>query len=448
MNPQGPPGPDSSLVGKILSLRKLQQDRLHFFTWLSKEYGDVVSVEFLGKRSVFVYHPDYIDQILVSNQRNYARNKGIKIKRRVLGNGLLSSEGAYHMQQRRCIQPAFHSGCVADMVEEIVKLTTHHIEHWKSGKHYDVFQEMTALNRRILLKVLFGADSNTDAARLAQAFSYLSDYYNRLLTSPSQLLLDSLPPIFHREREKQIGVLEEEVEWLITNNNENPWDRTAFFSMLMNTVHESIELPYQTMESVRDEVMTMMVAGETIATALTWSVYLVLRNQQIFEKFSEELEIVLRGRQICSKDLKSLQYTRMIVAEALRLYPPVYAQRRIAINDDRFGDYYVPANSTVFFSQWVMHRDERFWNRPDSVVPERFAPGEFDEAKYRFVYIPFGRGIHQCIGEHLAWTIVISILVTIFQHFSADLDSPHDVEVDPAILLRPASPILATVFRN
>jgi cytochrome P450 len=190
-------------------------------------------------------------------------------------------------------------------------------------------------------------------------------------------------------------------------------------------------------QQLRDEVMTIFLAGyETTANALTWTWYLLSQNPDAERSMHEELQAVLGGREATIDDVPKLRYTRMVAAESMRLYPPAWAMGRRALRDFRLGEYFLPAKTSVFMSQYVMQRNPSFVPDPLRFDPERFTP-EQESRRPRFAYFPFGGGARQCIGESFAWMELVLVLATIAQKWKLQLGEGHPVEPQPLITLRP-----------
>jgi cytochrome P450 len=198
-------------------------------------------------------------------------------------------------------------------------------------------------------------------------------------------------------------------------------------------------------QQLRDEVMTIFLAGyETTANALTWTWYLLSQNPEAELRMHEEIAAVLGGRDATIEDVPKLRYTRIVAAESMRLYPPAWAMGRRAVRDFPLGDYFLPAKTSVFMSQYVMHRNPKYFPDPLRFDPERFSP-EQESQRPRFAYFPFGGGARQCIGESFAWMELVLVLATIAQKWRLRLVPGHPVEPQPLITLRPRYGMKMTV---
>ena len=190
-------------------------------------------------------------------------------------------------------------------------------------------------------------------------------------------------------------------------------------------------------KSLRDQVITIFLAGyETVANALSWTWYLLSQNPEAEARLHEEIDRVLQGRLPAYEDIPRLRYVEMVLAESLRLYPPAWAMGRQALSDFQLGDFFLPAKTTVLMSQFITHRDPRFFPDPLRFDPERFTP-EAKARRTKFAYFPFGAGFRQCIGESFAWLEGVLVLATLAQRWKLRLVAGHKVEPEPLITLRP-----------
>lgn len=214
-------------------------------------------------------------------------------------------------------------------------------------------------------------------------------------------------------------------------------DKGDLLSMLLLARDED-DSGVMTDQQIRDESLTLFLAGhETTANALTWTWMLLSQNPQKAAKLHDELERVLSGRPPVHDDIPDLTYAEHVVAESMRLYPPAWTVGRLATEEHEFGGYRVPKGALILASQWVMHRDKRFWNDAETFMPERWEVQSTKEASQKFVYFPFGGGVRRCIGEGFAWTEAILLLATIAQRWRLDLVPGQKIGLNPMITLRP-----------
>jgi len=398
---------------------------------MAREYGDVVAFKLGRQDVVLLNHPDYVKDVLVTRHKQFIKGAPLQRAKRLLGEGLLTSEGDYHLQQRRLAQPAFHRARIAAFAQAISEHAARTGSRWRDGATVDMADEMMRLTLGVVSKTLFDADLEAEADELAQAFAEALEYYNLVMWTPEAT------ERFARVRH-QLDTL---VYRLVDERQQSGWDRGDLLSMLLAGDN-------MTNEQLRDELMTIFVAGhETVANALTWTWYLLSQHPEAEAQMHGELRAVLGGRQPDYNDLGRLTYTRQVFSESMRLYPPGWVIGRTALSDYEVGGYIVPAGTVVLVSQYVMHRDPRYY--PD---PERFDPGRWTEeavsSRPKYAYFPFGGGIRQCIGESMAWMEGVLVMATLAQDWRSRLLDGHPVETRPLVTLRPRHGMKMTLKRR
>jgi cytochrome P450 len=295
---------------------------------------------------------------------------------------------------------------------------------------------MTRLTFQIVGRSLFGVDLSDDTGRVSRSFTYANQYIAELTSRPFSPLLIRLPSPGNRRLRAAIKELDEVVYKIIDERRRRGQETGDLLSMLMSARDEDTGEAMDDAQ-VRDEVMTLMLAGhETTANALTWTWYLLSQNPAAEVKLHEELRRVLAGRSPTFEDLPGLKYTRMVIEEALRLYPPAYVISRLTGSADRVGYYHLPAGSSLLLSPYLTHRHPDFWPDPEKFDPERFNPDQPSD-RPRYAYLPFGGGPRQCIGNTFAMTEAQLVLATMAQRVRLSLVHGHPVEFEPLITLRP-----------
>jgi cytochrome P450 len=415
-------------------LREYAQDPLGFLSGSAQEHGDVVRLRFMGQTFYLLSHPDLIEYVLVENNRNFTKTRILRRNRRLLGEGLLTSEGGFWRRQRRLAQPAFHRKRVAAYGEVMVAFTERSLDGWRDGETIDLHEEMMRLTLEIVAKCLFDADVGSEAKDVGSAMKVaLEDFSSQrsLIRIPK-----SIPTPHNLRFERAARRLEGIVRTIIEERRKSgDEDRGDLLSMLMLAEGESGER--MTDKQLRDEVMTLFLAGhETTANALTWTLWLLSLNAAAEVGLVEELGRVLGGRAPTVADLSNLPYVERVIKESMRLYPPAWVMGREAIGECEVGGYRMPAGTTALISQWVVHRDPRYHHDPQRFDPDRWT-AEYEEALPRFAYFPFGGGPRQCIGAGFAMTEARLILATVAQRFTMELAPGQRVEPYPSITLRP-----------
>lgn len=402
----------------------------------ANKYGDIVFFKVGNERIYLFNHPDLIRDVLVTNQKNFMKSRALVRAKRVLGEGLLTSEGEFHLRQRRLVQPAFHRDRIAAYGRSMVEYADRTRSRWTDTQSLDVHDEMMKLTLAIVAKTLFSADVEKEAAEIGEALTTAFGAFN-IGILPFSELLEKLPLPYIKRFEAARARLDTTIYRIIDERRATGEDRGDLLSMLLLAQDTEGDGGGMTDTQVRDEAMTIFLAGhETTANALSWTWYLLSQHPDVEARFHRELD-ELGDHLPRPDDLANLPYTRMIFAESMRLYPPAWAVGRRAINDFEAGGYRIPARSMVLMSQYITHRDPRFHPEPEKFDPERWLP-EIAVARPKFSYFPFGGGTRICIGEQFAWTEGILILATIAQKWKLRYLGSAPPEVEPRITLRPA----------
>ena len=430
-----PPGPD---LGLLEIARLVRSRRLTEFVERAAERGPTVSRFRVGGDHLYlVGTPELVRELFGPLGRVTAKGRGLEQSRRLLGQGLLTSEGDLHRQQRRLIQPAFHSGRVqayaASMRQEAAALPER--AGWADGAVRDVAADMAALTLRIVGRTLFAADLAGDSDRVYAALSELLTRFQRVMV-PGGVLLNRLPLPSTRRLTAAIAELDGVVMRMVAQHRSRGGDDDSVLGWLL-AARDSGGQPMPDRQ-VRDEVLTLMLAGhETTANALSWSWLLLDRNPAAADRLHAELAAAP-----ADAGIGELPWTRAVVAESMRLYPPAWAIGRRTLAEVTLAGWTVPAGSLVAASQWVLHRDARWWPEPLEFRPERWiGPDGFDESapgQPRGAYFPFGMGRRVCIGESFAWTEAVLVLAALARDWAPALVPGHPVAVRSAVTLRPA----------
>jgi cytochrome P450 len=429
-----PPGPRRKpVVGQLLDFRR---DPLGFLFESAREYGDVVYFKFGPKDIFLINHPDYIRDVLVTHNRNFVKSRGLEMAKKFLGEGLLTSEGEFHRRQRRLAQPAFHHRRINAYAEAMADYAARTRDRWRAGETLDISQEMMRLTLAIVGKTLFDADVESEAKEIGQALTDIMQLFDRI-TSPFPWLLEKLPLPSNFRFVKAKKRLDETIYRIINERRASGEDRGDLLSMLLLAQDEEGDGGSMTDLQLRDEAMTIFLAGhETTANALTWAWYLISQHPEVEAKLHAEIDSALGGKLPAAEDMAKLRYTEMVLAEAMRLYPPAWTVGRRALEDYRLGEYVFPAGSIILMSQYVMHRDARYYPDPLKFDPERWAAQARAE-RPKFSYFPFGGGPRVCIGEQFAWMEGVLLIATIAQQWRMSLAEGQRVEPKPMITLRP-----------
>jgi cytochrome P450 len=434
-----PPGPRGlPLLGMAL---QVLHDPLGTLQRISREYGDIVRIPIVSDSRIFLNHPNYIEQVTVIQQSKFHKSKLTKdVTERLLGEGLLISEGDFWRRQRRLAQPAFQRNRINEYAATMVESAEAHSQKWLDSEERDIAHEMMALTLDIAVRTLFGTTLPAEARQVGRSLEFLMRYSLRRTRSPFKLP-EKWPTPANRRAEREIQFLDSLVYRIIDERKRlgDASEHNDLLSLLMAAMDE--DGSQMTPKQLRDEIMTLFTAGhETTALTLSWAWYLLSKNPSAETRLYEELRVVLAGRPPSMADLGQLPYLRGVVNEVLRLYPPAYVLARTSIAPCTIGGYELPIGSTIVFSQWVTHRDARFFNDPNAFIPERWLDGLEDRLPAG-AYFPFGDGPRRCIGQNFALMEVVLVLATIAQKFQFRLASGQKIVPDPLVTLRPRNGI-------
>lgn len=443
--PFNPPGPNGwPAVGNLIEFRR---DKLAFFTRCAREFGDVVRFRIGPRPVVLLSDPAMIEQVLAIQQKNFVKHFVLGLLRPVLGDGLLTNEGDEWLRERRLIQPAFQRLRIEDYTGVIVAEAKQLADSWHAGETIDLHAEMMHVTLAITAKALLGADvTSGDFRTVSRAMELLMhDFVYRfegILKFPLWL-----PTVWNWRIKRQIRRLDRVIYGIIERRRRESGNEDDLLARLMRATDAGNEKPgargTMTDRQLRDELMTLFLAGhETTANAMAWTFYLLAQHPEVEARLQSELQSVLGGRLPTAADVPQLPYTEQVVTESMRVYPPVYAIGRRSLADCEIGGCDVPGGTTFLMSQWVLHRDKRYFKEPDQFRPERWADGLAKRIP-KFAYFPFGGGPRVCVGNSFAMLEAVLILATIVPRFRFELAPGEQVEPWAAVTLRPKHGIRA-----
>lgn len=402
--------------------------------------GRVSRVRFFTKRVFFVTEPELIHQVLVQGAAKFRKSPAYAVLEPTLGQGLLTSDGAFWRRQRRLAQPAFHHARVANYADIMVRYAQVCAAAWRPGETLAINAEMMALTLRVVAKALFDADITAQAGRVKMALETLLQVATETITTPIPLPA-WLPTARNRRSKRATKALDEIVYEIIDTRRRSGEDTGDLLSMLLEARDD--EGRGMSDKAVRDEAVTLILAGhETTANALTWAFYLLAQHPEAEAALREELQAVLGGRAPTFADLSKLRYTDLVVKETMRLFPPAPEIGRLALDDMVLGDTEVAKGSIVVVPIHVVHRDPRWFHDPGAFRPERFAD---PSALPKFAYLPFGGGPRICIGNAFAQMEATLLLATLLQGRRLRLEPHQTVTPEATLTLRPKRDLLMRV---
>jgi cytochrome P450 len=417
-----PPGFQRNLL-RFAFRRFRPANPILLFQHLAEEYGDIAHYKIGWNDIVFLNHPDYFREVLVVQNENFIKERTVQRTKMLLGAGMITSEGAQHRSQRQVAQPAFHRQRIPEYANSMVREAVRMRDRWCDGEQRDIAVDMMQLTLNVVAQTLFDTDLRDEVDELASALNRIMGLYNFIVMLPAaEWLVHMRPPglaAFVRARKRIDAV----VYRMIAAHRQRDFHGSSLLDLMLAASPDKTAAAEQ---SLRDQVITIFLAGyETVANALSWTWYLLSQNPECERRFHNEID-----------HDPHLRYVEMVLAESMRLYPPAWAMGRYARADFRLGDFLLPAKTTVLMSQFVAHRDARFFPDPLRFDPERFAP-EAKSRRTKLTYFPFGVGARQCIGESFAWMEGVLLLATMAQKWKLTLIPGHRVEPEPLITLRP-----------
>jgi cytochrome P450 len=427
----------------------LLSDPLEQLTRWANAPGDIICFREWGETFYLVKTPQLVHEVLVSKGRHFKKGRSLERLRKIVGNGLLTSEGDFYLRQRRLIQPLFHARTIRDCVETMVAETVSLMTDWHDGETRDISHDMMRLTLNIVSQTILGSDDDPEALRIRQTMDTMMRSFP-ILMLPFANLLEHLPlPAIKRLR-KVRAELDEIVYGLIAERRTRPKERRDLLTMLLNAQDPEGE-PGDRMsdEQVRDEVLIMIIAGhETTATAFSWIWFLLAQHPEIESKLHAEIDQVLSGARLpTAEDFSALSYTRQVVNEAMRIRPPVWTIARRATSACEIGGYQVPPDTIMLMSQWLLHRDPKLFEDPLEFRPERWKEG-FEGSLPKTSYFPFGGGLRRCIGENFALMELVLSLATIAQRWRFRVNDPAKVVPQPLFTLRLKNGLPVTLQRR
>jgi cytochrome P450 len=400
--------------------------------------GEISSFRMGPQQSFFINNPEMVRDLMIVNAHKFVKGRALQRAKSLLGEGLLTSEGEFHLRQRRMIQPAFHRQRIAEYAKAMVEFGEKMSGEWTDGIERDIDREMMRLTLNIVGKTLFSANVESESDIIGGAMTTIVSMFNLLLL-PFSEILEKLPLPHSIRFKKAKKTLDEVIYKIIDERRKSGEDKGDLLSMLLLAQDEEGDGKGMTDKQIRDECLTLFLAGhETTANALTWTWYLLSQNPEKEAKFHAELdEVFADGRAPVMEDYARLPYTESVLAESMRLFPPAWAIGRLSTEEHEFGGYHIPKKSLVLISPFVAHQDARYWENAGEFIPERWQTQSIKEASQKYIYFPFGGGTRRCIGEQFAWTEGVLLLATLGKRWKLRLNPKQKIGLQAMITLRP-----------
>jgi cytochrome P450 len=415
----------------------MARDRLEVMTEVVARYGDAVRLP-LGPKTLHLFnHPDHAKHVLADNAANYHKGIGLIHARRVMGDGLLTSEGELWRAQRKTIQPVFQVKRIAKQftaIAEEAELLVKRLRAYQGAEPVDMREEMTGLTLGVLGRTLLDADLGAFDS-IGHSFEAVQDQAMfEMMTLGTVPIWSPLPKQIRFRRARR--ELQDIVDRLAADRAAHPTPESddVISRLIESTAGETD--PQVARSRLRDELVTLLLAGhETTASTLSWAFYLVDKHPEVWERLHAEAVEVLNGDALGYEDLHRLQYTSMVLEEVMRLFPPVWILPRLAQQKDEIGGFHVPAKADVLICPYLLHRHPGFWADPDRFDPERFAPGN-TAGRNRYAYIPFGAGPRFCVGNNLGMLEATLVLATVARDLRLRKVPGYQVVGEPMLTLR------------
>lgn len=447
--PALPPGPRGYPVVGVLP--QVLKNPLETLTSAARRYGGVVNLGSYrpGRRVILISRPEPLKYVLQERYRAYGRVSSRFSH--LLGRSMVTLSGESWLERRRLVQPVFHAKYLAGFASLITDKTSSLIEQWwpaaARGAEIDITVEMLKLARDIIVRILFGLDLSIAGSEevelqksLATSLSYVT-----FLSSVNPIPLWAPTPR-NRAFRQAIRTFDRIVYRIIDERRRNPEGERDLMTLLLNARDQETG-EGMTDRQLRDESLAMFIAGhETTAYALAWTWYLLSQHPEVERRLHAEVDDALGGRLPTVEDLPRLAYTRSVMMESMRLYPPGWLDSRSLITDeeDEIDGYVISRKSLVFYSPFVTHRLPDLWENPDAFDPERFTPDRIAKLP-QFTYIPFGAGPRQCIGKHLAEMETCLTIALVAQRYCLRLAPGTRIDLEPLLTLRPRNGLPMTL---
>ncbi len=402
------------------------------------EYGDFCRIKPVTRsnNTILINNPDAVKAILVKNHENYKKGPGFERVKMLLGNGIIVSDGAFWRRQRRMIQPAFSRKCIDGISIKMQKANQDWLARWqeKADKNelLDVSSDTSELSLEIILRCLF------------------SDDMDKLIEQEGQNPFEILTYDLARDIQfvMKFRALKSLVQQLINERRESSMCYDDFLEAFMEAVDKETNEGMIDKEII-DEVMTMIIAGhETGATTLNWAWYLLSQNPVEEKKLHDEVDNNIAGDIPTFAEVGNIPFSRQVIEEALRLYPPVWLYSRTAVADDTVCGYDIAAGTNIFFAPYYLHRHSGYWDDPEAFMPDRFLPDAVKK-RHKFAFIPFSAGPRRCIGDYFSIVEMQIHLGTMAQKFKLEyVADEKGVELDPQVNLRSKNSIMMKLIKR
>lgn len=426
-----PPGPKVNVLRFALAFKR---DAIRLIDGIFRAHGDLAYLRMPGRHVYLVNDAEVVKDVLVTNNHKFIKGRALQLFKRLLGNGLLVSEGDFHRRQQKLMMPSFRKQQVEQYAEIMLSLADRTSGLWQDGKTVDMHHEMMRLTLQVAVRALFNSDIDDDVRDIGAALTVGMEMFERT-AMPMAEKMEHWPLPSNRRFAQSKASIHAIIQRIIDEHRQRGEDTGDLISAMLRAQDE--DGAHMTDAQLKDEVTTLFVAGhETTAVALFHTWYVLTQYPAVERKLHDELDAVLGGRPPTLADYERLPYTRRVFQEVLRLYPSVWALSREAIADYQIGPYHVPKGSSIAFFPYMLHRNPRYYDQPEVFDPDRWLP-EADAGRPRYAYIPFGGGVRSCIGESFAWLEGVLTLALLAQRWWARLEPGQQLDTVSLLTLRP-----------
>jgi cytochrome P450 len=428
------------------SLPDLQKNPLHVMARATLDYAPAVRLPLPIVESLVVSDPALVEHILVTHSRNYVKQtRGYDMLRKVLGNGLVTSEGEFWKRQRRIAQPAFHRERLVGFGDTMTRAATELVDGWTPGVPFDAAEAFMRVTLRLVGETLLSSDVTSEASAVGRAITVALEHLIHRTLHPFGLP-EWVPTPRNVRFHRALKALDDVVLGLIAERRRGGGPTGDLLAMLMEAKDPETGEGMSDAQ-LRDEVMTIFLAGhETTANALAWTVVLLGRAPEVERRVVDELQAVLGGRAPTMADVPKLPYLGMVLKESMRLYPPVWTLARRVVEAETVRGVTFEKDALVFLCTYALHRHPGFWSDPEAFDPSRWAPGAPPPPKG--AYLPFSTGQRKCIGDTFATVEATLILATVLSRVHLALVPGQTFEPEPVITLRPKGGVQVVATRR
>ncbi|TKX80405.1 cytochrome P450 [Halorubrum sp. SD626R] len=453
-----PPGPIGDPV--FGNGRQYADDPFSFMRACADSYGDVVRFDLGPRETYLLTNPADVERVLVADADRYRKPQfGDDAMDTLLGNGLLMSEGETWQRQRKLANPSFHNRRIGALAGTMVDHTRSQLADWEGGDVVDVQLEVARLTVKIIVSAMFGADITDEEVKTVQ--EKLEPLGARFEPDPRRFLIPNwVPTRENREFDAAVDTLESVIDGIVDRRRGTERDPAAdpagpegvavrgpagdadgdLPMDLLSVLLRARDRGEQTDENLRDELVTMLLAGhDTTALTLTYTFYLLSNHPEARERVAEEAATATEGGAPTAADARDMEFTERVLNEAMRLYPPVYTLFREPKLDVKIGGYRIPEGSALMLSQWVVHRSPRWYDDPEAFDPSRWTP-ERRSGRPRFAFFPFGGGPRHCIGKAFSLLEAKLILAEVCSRYDLGYEGP-DLSLRGSLTMHPDHPV-------